>query len=167
MLFMPVWIVDTRLTCSSRVIVVKYSFTIICGKYCNVWSYFLHVVLSYDVVGSWLQLDNVHKRCLSLKTLKLDIYKSSFLEFQALYWLLHLFPAGNYMLEINNRNTRTRCEVCSKLVIDTPERCLNCLLWAGKCRLGSKSPDTLWRMKILNLIFTLSPSSYPSIWKPQ
>ena len=24
-------------------------------------------------------------------------------------------PAGNYMFEVNNRNTRTRCEICSKL----------------------------------------------------
>ena len=30
-------------------------------------------------------------------------------------------PAGNYMLKVNNRNTRTRCEICSKLTIKTPE----------------------------------------------
>ena len=29
---------------------------------------------------------------------------------------------GNYMLKINNRNTRKRCEICSKLTIKTPER---------------------------------------------
>ena len=29
--------------------------------------------------------------------------------------------AGNYMFEINNRN-RTRCEICSKLAIKTPEQ---------------------------------------------
>ena len=33
-----------------------------------------------------------------------------------------LFPAGNYMFKVNNRNTRTRCEICSKLTIKTPER---------------------------------------------
>ena len=32
-------------------------------------------------------------------------------------------PAGNYMFKVNNRNTRTRCEICSKLTIKTPERC--------------------------------------------
>ena len=32
------------------------------------------------------------------------------------------FPAGNYMLKVNNRNTRTRCEICSKLTKKTPER---------------------------------------------
>ena len=31
-------------------------------------------------------------------------------------------PAGNYMFKVNNRNTRTRCETCSKLTIKTPER---------------------------------------------
>ena len=30
-------------------------------------------------------------------------------------------PAGNYMLRVNNRNTRTRCKICSKLK-NTPER---------------------------------------------
>ena len=30
-------------------------------------------------------------------------------------------PAGIYLLKVNNRNTRTRCEICSKLTINTPE----------------------------------------------
>ena len=30
------------------------------------------------------------------------------------------FPAGIYLHMVNNRNTRTRCEICSKLV-KTPE----------------------------------------------
>ena len=30
--------------------------------------------------------------------------------------------AGNYMFQVNNRNIRTRCEICSKLTIKTPER---------------------------------------------
>ena len=30
--------------------------------------------------------------------------------------------AGIYLLKVNNRNTRTRCEICSKLTIKTPER---------------------------------------------
>ena len=29
--------------------------------------------------------------------------------------------AGIYLLKLNNRNTRTRCEICSKLTIETPE----------------------------------------------
>ena len=31
--------------------------------------------------------------------------------------------AGNYIFKVNNRSTRTRCEVSSKLTIMTPERC--------------------------------------------
>ena len=31
-------------------------------------------------------------------------------------------PAGIYLLKVNNRNTRRRCEIYSKLTIKTPER---------------------------------------------
>ena len=31
-------------------------------------------------------------------------------------------PAGNYMFKVNNENTRTRREICSKLTIKTLER---------------------------------------------
>ena len=33
-----------------------------------------------------------------------------------------LYPAGSYMFKVDNRNTRTRCEIWSKL-IKAPERC--------------------------------------------
>ena len=32
------------------------------------------------------------------------------------------YPAGNYIFKVNNRNTRTRCAICSKLTINIPER---------------------------------------------
>ena len=32
------------------------------------------------------------------------------------------YPAGIYLLKVNNKNTRARCEICSKLTIKTPER---------------------------------------------
>ena len=32
------------------------------------------------------------------------------------------YPDGNYMFKVNNRNTRTRCEICSKLTIRIPEQ---------------------------------------------
>ena len=32
------------------------------------------------------------------------------------------YPAGIYLLKVYNRNTQTRCEVCSKLTIKIPER---------------------------------------------
>ena len=31
-------------------------------------------------------------------------------------------PGGNYMFKVNNRNNRTKYEICSQLKIDTPER---------------------------------------------
>ena len=36
-----------------------------------------------------------------------------------------ILPAGIYLLKVNNRNSRTRCEICSKLTIKIPERRLN------------------------------------------
>ena len=30
-----------------------------------------------------------------------------------------MFPAGNYLFKVTNRNTRPRCKICSKLTIDT------------------------------------------------
>ena len=39
--------------------------------------------------------------------------------------LLHS-PVANYIFNVNNRNTRTRCEICLKLTIKIPERCQWC-----------------------------------------
>ena len=32
------------------------------------------------------------------------------------------FPANIYLFKVNNRNTRKRCEICSKLTTKTPEQ---------------------------------------------
>ena len=32
------------------------------------------------------------------------------------------YPVGIYMFKVNNSNTETRCEICSKLTIKTPVR---------------------------------------------
>ena len=42
--------------------------------------------------------------------------------FVASVLILDTHPAGNYMFKVNNKNTRTRCKICSKLT-KTPERC--------------------------------------------
>ena len=34
-------------------------------------------------------------------------------------YLNDCFPANIYLLKVNNRNTRKRCEICSKLTIKT------------------------------------------------
>ena len=36
--------------------------------------------------------------------------------------LVQCYPIDIYLLKVNNRNTRTRHEICSKLAIKTPER---------------------------------------------
>ena len=41
------------------------------------------------------------------------------------FWLLWINPAGNYMFKVNSRNTRTRCEICSKLTIKIPDIFIN------------------------------------------
>ena len=35
-------------------------------------------------------------------------------------------PANIYLLKFNNRNTRKRCEICSKLTMKAIERCHPC-----------------------------------------
>ena len=34
----------------------------------------------------------------------------------------YCYPANIYLFKVNNRNTRKRCEICSKLIIKIPER---------------------------------------------
>ena len=38
-----------------------------------------------------------------------------------------IYPAGNYIFKVNNRNTRTRCEISSKLTIKTLKNILKVL----------------------------------------
>ena len=35
---------------------------------------------------------------------------------------VNLIPAGYYMFKVNNRNTKKKCGICSKLIIKKPER---------------------------------------------
>ena len=35
--------------------------------------------------------------------------------------MINAYPAGIYQLEVKNRNTRTRCEICLKLTIKIQE----------------------------------------------
>ena len=40
-----------------------------------------------------------------------------------IYIYIYIYiPTNIYLLKVNNRNTRKRCEMCSKLTIKTPER---------------------------------------------
>ena len=44
------------------------------------------------------------------------------LNWQLNWHFFKLHPAGIYLLIVNNRNTRARCKICSKLTIKTPKR---------------------------------------------
>ena len=58
------------------------------------------------------------------KLLEITNYLRSFANsfYRIDYLLLYLNPAGIYLFKVNNRSTRARCEICSKLIIKTPER---------------------------------------------
>ena len=71
---------------------------------------------------------NISDKCLVKKNL--DVKNSLMcggskylcpLQFSSNYSNCIIFPTANYMFKVNNRNTRTRCELCSKLTINTPE----------------------------------------------
>ena len=36
--------------------------------------------------------------------------------------LVRRYPAVIYLARVNKSNTRTRCEICSKLTVETPEQ---------------------------------------------
>ena len=44
-----------------------------------------------------------------------------FICFLKFIWFSY-YPAGIYLLKVYNRNTKTRCEICSNLTVKTPER---------------------------------------------
>ena len=49
-------------------------------------------------------------------------------------------PANIYLLKLNNRNTRKRCEICSELTIKTPEqRRFYYWLWTSTVWLGKSN----------------------------
>ena len=58
-----------------------------------------------------------HREIINEKVLISDLCWISLLSVR-----LQIYPAGIYLFKINNENTRTMCEICSKLTIKTPER---------------------------------------------
>ena len=40
--------------------------------------------------------------------------------------LINPYPANIYFFKVNNRGTRKKCEICSKLTIKSPERRRRC-----------------------------------------
>ena len=63
------------------------------------------------------------QKSLSKKNQKFLYYSNVFCSTQAdnQYQKSKITLAGNYMFKVNNRNTKIRCEICSKLTKKTPE----------------------------------------------
>ena len=78
-------------------------------------------------------------------------YRNGILACNGLKTIMIINPAKIYLFKINNRSTRKRCEICSKLTIETLGRrhwrcsnifhtffwCFYCWLGTSKCWLGA------------------------------
>ena len=56
---------------------------------------------------------------------------------KSLIFVMKKKPVNNSMFEIDIKNTRTRCEICSKITIKTPKLFFYCWLWKFICLLNS------------------------------
>ena len=66
--------------------------------------------------------NKVDKKMYAVKRIKLNENRTRKCLKVSLIYFCCFYPAGNYLLKFNNRNTRTKCEICSKLTIKIPER---------------------------------------------
>ena len=95
-------------------IIIKYRF----------WSYFLlfqenFKIFLWLIASSWI--NSVLK---NEKEKHACVFKKAPAMFSSLCSCernLVPYPAWNYMFKVNHRSTRTKCEMCSKLTIKTPE----------------------------------------------
>ena len=87
-------------------------------------NYSIFVIGDYEHLGFLFKFEKQIYR----KEVIVDVRKYFFCLCCFLYSYLLLMrervinPVGIYMFKVNNRNTRTRCERCTKLIIKTPER---------------------------------------------
>ena len=59
--------------------------------------------------------------------------------YDGFFLFYNLTPVGNDLFKVKNRNSRTRCEICSNLTLNIFHplfQCFSCKLLAHKCRLG-------------------------------
>ena len=68
--------------------------------------------------GKQWDYDKVSEKTLSFR--KCSDFAKKYSTKHELKWKLK--PAGIYLLKVNNKNNRTRCEICSKLTRQIPER---------------------------------------------
>ena len=88
--------------------------------------------VQYCIMTSWSSLRHDFMTDRQSQYLALVLVKSFFVVFWRFKMvrtfgndsstLILFYPTGNYMFTVNNRNAKTRCRICSKLTIKTPER---------------------------------------------
>ena len=81
--------------------------------HCYFWTYFAPLSSIFFFCWTWTGI------CLLGSNNSRNVFKCTFSEF---HWVFRIKVSGNYMFEVNNKNTKTKCEICSKLTIKTPER---------------------------------------------
>ena len=96
----------------------------------NYWTNFFHFLVKQGRAKDWQLVHHIKLRA-QLKVFRDFSYKiwlkPTCFSKKALFALKNFFkinynPAGNYMFKVNNRDTRTRCKICSNLTIMTTKR---------------------------------------------
>ena len=83
------------------------------------FTFYRNIAAQKQILYFWLYGQS---RCLNICSLHVT---KECIEFN---WLCKHNPVGICLLKVNNRNTRTRCEIYSKLTIKIPEQRRNCQL---------------------------------------
>ena len=84
---------------------------------------FLNIIVLYQCIVYWINFQSIYyfqNYIYISKSITLYTFIVFFKSVESLECILN--PAGTYMFNVNNRNTRTRYEICSKLAIKTPQR---------------------------------------------
>ena len=84
---------------------------------------FLNIIVLYQCIVYWINFQSIYyfqNYIYISKSITLYTFIVFFKSVESLECILN--PAGTYMFKVNNRNTRTRYEICSKLAIKTPQR---------------------------------------------
>ena len=91
-----------------------------CCYYCQCFP----VLVCYCILMNRLPLSVYFSYLFYIVLVELVLYRTDLIEVCTEKNLFNAgFLAANYMFKVKNKNTRTRCEMCSKLTITIPEWC--------------------------------------------
>ena len=106
-------------------------FTIV--KQCKQKIRYVHItVTKYLELLTWSNLKQIHVKFDNMEVNQLYMHLAATWKKNNIALQQMNYPAGNYMFKVSNRSTRTRCEICSKLTIKTPndtDLCWSLFLW--------------------------------------